>query len=300
MENVLITGGTGTIGTALSRLLADQGYRVRHLSRKADKDAEFKTYAWSPSKGEMDDEALEDVHHIIHLAGAGVGDKRWTESRKKVILDSRIETAILIYKRVQEKEIRLKSFISSSGISYYGSNTTNNIYKESDSSGSDFLAQVSVKWEQAAQQFSNVADRVAMIRTGVVLSPTGGAMEKIIKPIKMGIGSPLGNGKQFVPWIHLKDIIGIYSHVLNNLEIYGPINAVASEHVNNEELTKTFAKTLGKKLWAPKVPAFMLKLLFGEMAIIILEGSRIDNNLIKEKGYQFQFDTLEDAAADLL
>jgi uncharacterized protein (TIGR01777 family) len=139
-----------------------------------------------------------------------------------------------------------------------------------------------------------------MVRTGVVLSQTGGAMEKLIKPIKMGIGSPLGSGKQYVPWIHIKDINGIYLHLLQNDQIGGPINAVASEHVNNAELTQAMAKQLGKKLWAPKVPGFMLELLFGEMSIIILEGSRIDNTLIKEKGYQFQFDQLNQAAADLL
>jgi uncharacterized protein (TIGR01777 family) len=300
MENVLITGGTGTIGMALSRLLADHGYRIRHLSRTTDKDAEFRTFKWSPSAGKMDIAALDQVDHIIHLAGAGVGDKRWTDSRKKIILDSRIETTNLILKHVKEENLRLKSFISASGISYYGSRTTEHIYKETDSAGTDFLADVSVKWEEAAEQFSSVADRVAMVRTGVVLSQTGGAMEKLIKPIKMGIGSPLGSGKQYVPWIHIKDINGIYLHLLQNDQIGGPINAVASEHVNNAELTQAMAKQLGKKLWAPKVPGFMLKLLFGEMSIIILEGSRIGNTLIKEKGYQFQFDQLNQAAADLL
>lgn len=300
MENVLITGGSGTIGMALSELLVNNGFVVRHLSRSAKKDARFPTFQWNPQENEMDADALMGIDHIIHLAGAGVGDQRWTSSRKEVILDSRIATANLLYEQVKSANIQLKSFISASGISYYGSETTDNIYQENDEAGDDFLAEVSVKWEAAAEQFNDCTDRVIKVRTGVVLSPTGGAMEKLIKPIKMGIGSPLGTGKQYVPWIHLNDIAGIYLHLLQNSSIHGAINAVANQHVTNAELTQAIAKQFNKKLWAPKVPAFMLKLLFGEMAIIILEGSRIDNQKIRDLGYAFAFEKLEPALADLL
>ena len=300
METILITGGTGTIGMALSTLLKEKGYKVRHLSRSQPKNPTFSTFLWDLDKRKMDPAALEGVDHIIHLAGAGVGDKRWTSSRKQVILDSRIATAALLHDHVKAANIRLKSFISASGISYYGSSTTENIYQEKDPAGDDFLAEVSVKWEAAADQFNDCTDRIVKVRTGVVLSPTGGALEKLIKPIKMGIGSPLGSGKQYVPWLHLDDIVGIYLHILKNSEISGPINAVSNEHITNSGLTKAIAKQLNKKLWAPKVPGFLLKLLFGEMAVIILEGSRIDNQKIKDLGYQFEYSTLEDAVGDLV
>ncbi len=249
-------------------------------------------------KGEIDEAALVDVDYIIHLAGENVGEGRWTTERRKKILDSRIDSANLVFKKLNGKP--LKAFISSSGISYYGSVTTQTIFREDDPKGHDFLAGVSVKWEEAAFQFKSKANRVVALRTGVVLSPHGGALEKVKKPIQMGIGSALGSGKQYMPWLHLEDICGIYLKAVQDEKMEGIFNAVSSEHFTNQEFTQAIAQVLGKKLWLPKVPAFALKLLFGEMSVIILEGSRVSNEKLKQQGYSFQFDDLTKTLVNLL
>lgn len=298
METVLITGGSGIIGKRLSEMLVEHNYTVRHLSRSSTGNEKYPTYVWDIAKKHVDEAALKDVDFIIHLAGENVGGGRWTAKRRKKIISSRIDSANLLYEKLNGKP--LKAFISSSGISYYGSVTTETIFKEDDPKGHDFLAEVSVKWEAAAFQFNPKTDRVVALRTGVVLSPQGGALEKIRKPIQMGMGSALGSGKQYMPWLHLEDICGIYLKAVQDAQMEGVYNAVSSEHCSNLEFTRTIAQVLGKKIWAPKVPAFLLKLLFGEMAVIILEGSRISNEKIKQAGYTFKFNTLTEALTDLL
>lgn len=298
MEIILITGGSGTIGMVLSDQLTELGYSVRHLSRTVKGNEQFTTFRWDLSSNYIDPLAFQGVDHIIHLAGENVGEGRWTVARKKSILSSRIDTANLIFDTLKGR--RLKSFISASGISYYGSATTDNIYTETAAAGDDFLAAVSVDWEKAAERFANVADRLVIFRTGVVLSKTGGALSKMVTPIKWGVGSPLGSGKQYMPWLHIEDICGMYCQAIVDNSMEGIYNAVASEHVTNSQFTQKIATVLNKKLWAPKVPAFLLRLLFGEMSIIILEGSRIDNQKIKDAGYLFKYDKLEDALKDVL
>ncbi len=298
METVLITGGSGLIGQALSKLLIENEYAVRHLSRSVNGDEKYPTFKWNLNNQELDTKALAGVDHIIHLAGENVGDGRWTTERKKRILSSRIDTLSLLQKHLQNKQ--LKSFISASGISYYGTKTTANIFNENDPKGTDFLADISVQWEKKAFEMESFSNRVVALRTGVVLSNSGGALEKLIKPIKMGIGSALGSGKQYMPWIHINDLCAIYLRALQNTNLSGSYNAVSSQHTTNLEMTQAVAKALGKKLWAPKVPAFMLKLLFGEMAQIILEGSRIDNSKLKATGFTFEFDDLETTLTALL
>ncbi len=298
METLLITGGSGTIGMRLSELLTQKGYAIRHLSRSVSGNEKYTTFKWNVADNYLDEKALDDVDHIIHLAGSGVADGRWTEKRKKTIINSRVDTAGLLLNHLNDRPI--KSFISASGISFYGSVTSDLIFTEAHAEGDDYLAQVSVKWEKAAFQFQQKVGRVAAFRIGVVLSETGGALEKIVKPIKYGIGSPLGSGKQYMPWIHLDDVCGIFIHGIENESIEGVYNAVASEHVTNKGMTQAIANVLGKKLWAPKVPAFLLKLLFGEMAVVVLEGSRIDNERIKAAGFTFNYSSLDKALMSLL
>ena len=298
METILITGGSGTIGMVLSDQLTALGYSVRHLSRMVKGNEKFTTFRWDLSSNYVDPVAFHGVDHIIHLAGENVGEGRWSAARKKSILSSRIDTANLIFDTLKGR--RLKSFISASGISYYGSATTDTIFSETAVSGNDFIAAVSVDWEKAAERFANIADRVVILRTGVVLSKKGGALSKMVTPIKWGVGSPLGSGKQYMPWLHIEDICGMYCQAIVDNSMEGIYNAVASEHVTNSQFIRKIATVLDKKLWAPKVPAFLLRLLFGEMSIIILEVSRIDNQKIKDAGYLFKYDQLEDALKDVL
>lgn len=297
-EIVLITGANGLIAKELSQRL-EKEYTVRFLTRKKQNANEFE---WNVDAGTIDATALENVSHIIHLAGAGVAEKRWTEERKKEIISSRVGSAGLLLKTLQKKNQKLKSFVSASGINYYGTETTEKIFTEKDGPGHDFLSKVTIVWEQAADEFKNqrVAERVVKLRTGVVLSEKEGALKKMLPTIKAGIGSPLGTGKQYMPWIHIQDICSMYEFALKNSELDGAFNAVAPEHATNKDLTVQAAKVLKKPLFMPNVPAFVLKLLFGELSVAVLEGSRACSEKIQHAGFQFKFPDLKEALKDLL
>lgn len=297
-EIVLITGAGGMIARELSKRL-EKDYTVRFLTRKKQHSNEFE---WDVRKGTIDEAVLENVSHVIHLAGANISEKRWTTERKEELISSRVDSAQLILKTLRENKIKLKSFITASGINYYGTKTTDTIFTEKDAPGNDFLSEVVVLWERAADNFKeqNLAERVVKIRTAVVLSEKDGALKKMIPTIKMGIGSPLGSGKQFMPWVHIKDICSIYEFALKNSNLDGAYNATAPEHITNEDLTKNIAKILRKPLFMPNVPRFVLKLIFGELADALLEGSRASSQKIQDAGFQFEFPRLEMALEDLL
>ncbi|MCX8523343.1 TIGR01777 family oxidoreductase [Chryseobacterium formosus] len=297
-EIILITGASGAIARTLSKKLENE-YSIRFLTRKKEADNEFE---WDLENQIVDENAFENVSHIIHLAGANISEKRWTDDRKKELISSRVDSAKLILNTLKKKNLKLKSFISASGINYYGTKTTDKVFTENDASGNDFLSEVVVVWEQAADEFKveNIAERVVKIRTAVVLSKTEGALEKMMTPIKFGIGSPLGNGKQYMPWIHIEDICSIYQFALKNPEVEGSFNASAPQHTTNENLTKLIAQVLKKPLFMPNVPAFILKLIFGELADALLEGSRASSEKIQKAGFEFKFPDLKMALEDLL
>lgn len=298
MSTVIITGGSGLIGNRLSELLTHKGYTVRHLTRTVKENTTYKSYYWNLSEKYIDPNALLNVDHVIHLAGSGVADGRWTKKKKASILSSRVDSANLLFNNLEGKQ--LKTYISASGISYYGVKTTPTIFSEDVEPAKDFLANVTVQWEKSAQQFSDIAQRVVCLRTPFVMSGKGGGLVKMGKPIKMGFGSALGSGKQFMPWVHIDDLCNMYIQALEDSAMAGIYNASATQHTTNSELTSAIANQLGKKLWAPKVPAFLLKLLLGEMSDIILNGSRISNQKILDSGFKFEFPTLKEALKDCL
>jgi uncharacterized protein (TIGR01777 family) len=295
---ILITGAGGLIAHELSKKL-EKDFTVRFLTRKKKHSNEFE---WNIKNKTIDDAAFEGVSHIIHLAGANISEKRWTDERKKELISSRVDSADLIVKKLQEKKIRLKSFISASGINYYGTKTTDAIFTENNQPGNDFLSEVVVLWERAADQFKeqNLAERVVKIRTAVVLSEKDGALKKMLPPIRMGIGAPLGTGKQYMPWIHIEDICTIYEFALKNDTMDGAFNAVSPQHTTNENLTKKIAEVLKKPLFMPNIPGFVLKLIFGELADALLEGSRASAEKIQNAGFQFKFPDLKKALEHLL
>lgn len=297
-EIVLITGAGGMISRELSKKI-EKDYTVRFLTRQKKRNNDFE---WNLKKGTIDDSALDNVSHIIHLAGANISEKRWTDDRKKELISSRIDSAELLLKTLRKKNIKLKSFISASGINYYGTVTSDKIYTEEDLPGNDFLSEVVVLWERAADDFKeqNLAERVVKIRTAVVLSKEDGALKKMLPTIQYGIGSALGSGKQYMPWIHIDDICSIYEAALKNQNIAGAYNAVSPEHTTNENLTKKIAEVLKKPLFMPNVPAFVLKLIFGELADALLEGSRASSQKIQDTGFRFKFPYLKEALKDLL
>lgn len=291
MEKVVITGGSGLVGIPLTKLLVKNGYEVVHLTRKKNSKAGVTTFLWDYQTDFIEEGALENASHIIHLAGESIGEGRWTNNRKKAILESRTKTAEFLLKKVKEKNIPLKSFISASGISYYGTVTSTTIFKEENPEGNDFASQVVIEWEKSVEKFKDIC-RVVKLRTGIVLDLKGGALKKMYGPIKWGIGSPLGTGNQFIPWIHIDDMCEMYFFAIKN-NISGSYNAVAPEHATNEEFIKMVGKVSGHKIWIPKVPAFLLRLIFGEMAIIVLNGSRISCEKIEKEGFQFKFRELK-------
>ncbi len=281
---VLLTGGSGLIGSALNKYLTAKGMEVAILSRK--KDLKTKSFHWAPAQNKMDPEALKWADAVIHLAGAGIVDKKWTSERKKVLIDSRVNSAQLIHKSLQENNLSINSFISASGIGYYGAETKEHIYTEKDAPSAHFISEICIKWEEAANQFKELNIPTTIIRTGVVLTLSGGALEKIAKPIKLGIGSPLGTGKQYVPWIHIDDLCAIFYEALTNKELENETyNAVAPEGISNKDLTHTIAETIGKKIWAPAVPSFILKIILGTRGDLVLKGSRVSCDKIEKTGF---------------
>ncbi|ANF52347.1 epimerase [Chryseobacterium glaciei] len=297
-EVVLITGANGMVAQELSKKL-EKEYSVRFLTRKKQRANDFE---WNIKNGTIDESAFENISHIIHLAGANISEKRWTDERKKELISSRVDSAKLLLDTLRKKNIKLKSFISASGINYYGTITTEKIYTEDDSPGNDFLSEVVVLWERSTDDFKeqNLAERVVKIRTAVVLSEKEGALKKMLPTINLGIGSPLGNGKQYMPWIHVKDICSIYEFALKNSNIEGAYNANSPQHTTNENLTKKIAEVVKKPLFMPNVPSFVLKLIFGELADALLEGSRASSQKIQNAGFQFEFPDLKAALEDLL
>ncbi len=298
--NILITGGTGLIGKRLTQILIQKGHKVSILSRTKKNSNTVTYYTWDIENQKIEKEAIADAELIVHLAGANVGQGRWREKRKKEIIDSRVQSGNLLFQEVKKHNPNLRAFISSSAIGYYGMITRETPFVESDAPGNDFLAEVCTKWEKTANQFSELSTRVAILRTGVVLDKKEGALAKLLTPIKLGIGSALGTGRQAMPWIHLEDICQIYLHLIENSTISGVFNGVAPQTITNYEFSKTVAHILNKPFWVPKVPAFALKILLGEQSVIALEGSAISSKKIEDSGYKFKFKELSVALRDIL
>ncbi len=300
MATILITGGTGVVGKHLYEKLKENGYTVAVMSRISRKDTEIRTYSWDIDNNEIEKGAIETADYIIHLAGASIGDKRWTTKRRQLIIDSRVKTGQLIFKKIKENKNKLKAFISASAIGYYGTITTDNIFSEIDLPSDDFLGETCRQWEQSADNFEKLGIRTVKIRTGIVLANEGGALSKMITPIKLGIGSAIGNGRQFLPWIHIDDLCGIYIKAINDTQMNGAYNAVSPDHKTNKDFTETLARVLKKSFWFPNVPALLLKFIFGKKSEIILKGSRVSSEKIIKAGFQFKFPNLEGALVDLL
>lgn len=296
--NILITGGTGLVGKYLATELRARKHEVRILSRsKSEKPFEF---YWNLDEKIIDEKAFENIDSIIHLAGATVS-KKWTEDYKKELYSSRIDAANLLFDYCQKKNIHLKSFISASGINYYGTFTSDQILEEN--SGilhHDFLADLSVEWEKAAEKFQEISDRVVCLRTAVVLAKNGGAFEPLKKLTDLNIGSAVGSGKQWMNWIHIEDLLNMYIFAVENSDLNGSFNAVADEVPTNSNFMKTLAKVSNKFFLPINVPAFVLKSIFGEMSEIILEGTRASNKKIKSKGFDFKYADLKKAFQSLL
>ncbi|CAL2103320.1 Cell division inhibitor [Tenacibaculum sp. 190130A14a] len=288
MVKVLITGGTGLIGKQLQQLLKKQNYEVVILTRSPQNKNEFH---WNITENYIDVKAFTGVTHIIHLAGAGIADKRWTTKRKKELINSRVQSANLLFEKIKELDIPLKGFISASGIGYYGAKTSDKIFTEDDQPENDFISKICVQWEKAASKFKEINIPVTILRTGVVLTKSGGALSKMNTPLFL---SALGNGKQYIPWIHVDDLCNLYLEAIRNTHFEGIFNAVAPEHQTNESFTNTLGTTIKKTVFPINAPSFVLKTALGEMAYILLKGSRVSSNKTTSL-YTFMYSDLSTA-----
>ncbi len=300
-QNILITGGTGLVGTRLTEMLLAKGYHVSHLSRSKQDKQDVRVYTWDIARQEIAPEALADADYVVHLAGAGVAEKRWTDSRKEAILKSRTESTRLLHDTISQLgSHHIKGFMAASAVGIYGIDTGSKMMMEESSKGTDFLAEVTKQWEAAVDEISRLNMRVVKLRTGVALSDKGGALPKIVQPIKLGAGAPLGSGQQYVSWIHLDDLCRMYLYAIENESLTGTYNAVGPHPVTNEALTRSAADVLNRPLFIPKVPAFAIKLLLGEMASVVLGGCNVSSQKIEETGFNFTFSQIDKALSDLL
>lgn len=296
MNKILITGGSGIIGTRLTEMLIEQGHEVSHLGR-TKKTGKINSFVWDVDRGIIDEQALKDVDTVVHLAGATVADHRWTKKRKHEILESRTKSTTLLA-RYLERNQNIKTVVCASAIGYYGYRSDESEFTEDSDPGEDFLASVVKAWEGEVDKIQN--KRIVKLRVGIVLSKKGGALEKMVTPIRWMVGSPLGTGKQWVSWIHLDDLCRMFIKAIEDSTMRGVYNATAPHPVNNKELTQAIAKTLHKPLWLPNVPAFVLNVVIGEMADIVLNGSIVSSKKIQQTGFKFLYPNLDNALKDLL
>ncbi len=310
MFTILITGGTGMIGKALTKALLEKNYKVIILSRGGQSMVDSKAlpgnirYAeWNIEKQTIDEGAIGEADYIIHLAGAGVADKRWSEKRKAEIVSSRIDSGRLLSGSLKKIPNKVKAVISASAIGWYGADPVipNPIpFKENFRADDQFLGITCQQWEEAIEPVSQLGKRLVKLRIGIVLSKSGGALVEFKKPLQFAVAAILGTGKQLISWIHIDDVVKLFIAALENENMNGVYNAVAPNPVSNKELTIQLAKINKERFFIPiHVPSFVLKLLLGEMSVEILKSATVSCEKVQQAGFEFQFPTIENALNDL-
>ena len=297
MQKILITGGSGLIGRRLTEILVAGGYQINWLSRSKKTIPGVTVFLWDIDKGFLEESAFSGVDVIIHLAGEGIADERWTTSRKKMIIESRTKSTDLLIKKLREIPNQIKTVICASAIGFYETNA-NSIINEENKSGTGFLSESVSIWESSTKNFETLPIKLATIRIGIVLSKKGGAYKELIQTKPIGILPLMGNGKQIYSWIHIDDVCGIFLFVLEN-KLHGIFNAVAPNQVSQKTIMQTVKKySKGFQIIVP-VPAFGLKLILGEMSNAVLNSQKISGDKIINAGYKFKFPNIEDAINDL-
>lgn len=304
MKTILITGGTGLVGKALTSKLLAKGYKVIILTRAKPQviDNENIEYAvWNVKVNKIDVAAFQKADAIIHLAGAGVMDKKWDEAYKKEIEESRTKSSALLVNTLKENNHKVKAIISASAIGWYGADKIpGHFFTEEEKADDQYLGIVCKKWEDSISEATSLGIRVCKMRTGIVLSRLGGAYVEFRKTLAFGIASILGTGKQMVSWIHIDDLCNQFIFALENEKIEGSYNAVAPMAVSNKALTLAIAKVMCPKFFIPThVPTFMLKLMLGDRSIEILKSATVSSKKIEYTGYKFLYSSAEEAIQNL-
>jgi uncharacterized protein len=305
MQTVLLTGGTGLVGKALTQLLTSKGYQVIILSRgkKEIVTEPNVTYAqWNVATEQIDIEAVKKADYIIHLAGAGVMDKKWTEQYKKEIVDSRVKSGALIVNTLKNNEHNVKAIVSASAIGYYGEDKIDNyFFAETDKPAEGFLGSTCQLWEDSIDAAKPLGIRVAKMRIGIVFSNNGGAFAEFVKPLKFKLATILGKGNQVISWIHIDDLCRQFLFAIENEEIKGAYNAVAPNPITNKNLIlKLASKIAGKFYLSFYVPSFLLKLMMGNRSIEILKSTTVSSKKITDAGFKFLYNEVDEALEDLV
>ncbi|HTE33622.1 MAG TPA: TIGR01777 family oxidoreductase, partial [Chryseolinea sp.] len=286
----------------LTDVLVRRGYQVAHLERSRREHGSVKVYTWDIDKQYIEPGALENIGAIVHLAGAGIADKRWTKSRKNEILESRTRSTQLLHHELGRRKHQVRTFVCASAIGYYGIHCKDEIHTEQSEPGNDFLADVTKRWEREADAIKQLGIRVVKLRTGIVLSEKGGALAQMVRPIKFYVGAPLGSGDQYMSWVHIDDHCGLFVKAIEDTHWEGAYNSVAPAPVpvTNKEFTVSVGEVLKKPILLPCIPAFVLKLVLGEMSDIVLHGCYVSAEKVLGSGYEFKFTTLKDALQNVL
>lgn len=298
---ILITGATGLIGKELTNLLLKENHSIHYLTTSRlkiqNRDNYFGFY-WNPKEGKIDENCLDGVDAIIHLAGASISN-RWSDSYKQELIESRLLSTNLLYHLVKKNPNQVKHFISASGTAIYPDSDSALYDENSTEIDRSFLGNLVVKWEESADQFKLLNIKVTKMRTGIVFSEKGGALPEMIKPIKMFVGSGFGTGKQMQTWIHINDVVRLYFFTLHN-KIEGVINAVAPNPISNQELTRCIAKELHRPLFLPNVPLIVMKLILGEMHILLFNNKNIIPRRALELAFEYEYPTADLALTNLI
>lgn len=303
MRKILVTGGTGFVGTRLVQKLADQGHQVRVLSRNPDKAkskwrGQVQTFKWDAPHGEIPKDALEQIDSVINLMGENIGDKRWSAQQKIKLRESRVDGTRNLIQAIKKQGLKLKSFISTSAVGIYPINQ-DHVLTESSEAHDSFLASLCIDWEKEVEALEkDQVDQVAILRVGVVLGRGGGAAAKLMPIFKLGAGGPVGAGTQMMSWIHVDDLAKLYQFTLEHPELQGPINAVAPNPVSNKEFSKALAKSLKRPCLFP-VPPIALKLAMGEMSTIVLDGQEVKSEVIPNTSFEFDYPSMSQACDQL-
>lgn len=302
MATICITGGTGLIGKALTQYLIAKGHAIIVLSRTGKSSLHKSvTYCqWNPEKGTIDADAIAAADYIIHLAGAGVADKRWSKKRKEEIKQSRVQSSALLVDALTKIPNKVKAVVSASGIGWYGPDN-GKTFTETDPHYNDFLGTTCLEWENSIEPVTQLGIRLIKLRTGIVLSNDGGAFAEFKKPVRFGLAAILGSGKQMISWIHILDIMRMYEYAIDNNQVSGVFNAAAPNPVTNKELTVAIAKKMkGKAFITIPVPSVALQLILGEMSIEVLKSTTVSADKIRNSGFNFLYPTMDAALNELL